>query len=187
MSLYRHSTLTGQELVININLFCCFIVRCNYINFRRNAICLNCDHRRPKALNVSEFSVQPEDGKGKFVGGENVDSPYSLKRQGPYLKEWRFVDADEEVEVHEQLNSEGGASKFMDFPIAGGKSDLSRDVQRMEEWKSKMMERKQKGEGRRGESRDGLQGCGSPTKTETAHCAFAEEDMADWFGASGKL
>ncbi|KAK4754561.1 hypothetical protein SAY87_002665 [Trapa incisa] len=162
---------------------------CNYINFRRNAICLNCDYKRPKAQHASEFSVLSEYGKETHVAGENLDSPYyTFGGQGPCMKEWSFVDADGEAEVREQLNTEDdGASTFMDFPISGGKSDLSRDPQRIEEWKSKIAGMKKRGT-ERPERRDGLKPWGTPTKkTETPKCAYEEDDdMADWFGVSGK-
>lgn len=182
---YQHSILINQEMIIENQPVLLFCDRCNYINFRRNAICLNCDHRRPKALNVSKFSVQPEDGKeGKRAVGANVVSPSSLRRQGQYggLKEWRFVDVDEETEVHEQLKGE--AWRFMDFPIAGGKSDLSRDIRKREDWKLKTVGGKERGVGRQRHSRDGLQACGSPTRTERPQCAYEEDDVADWFGMS---
>ncbi|KAJ1425355.1 Zinc finger, RanBP2-type [Sesbania bispinosa] len=33
---------------------------CNYINFRRNMVCLKCDHRRPRVSNTSNSSHQPQ-------------------------------------------------------------------------------------------------------------------------------
>lgn len=93
----------------------------------------------------------------------------SLKRSGN--RAWNFVD--EEDEIHDKL----------DFPIIGGKSDLSRDPQKREEWKMKMMQRKQKGE--EWEASAGFRplGSGIKTKVEFDH----EESMDEWFDDRRKL
>ncbi|PKI54911.1 hypothetical protein CRG98_024693 [Punica granatum] len=163
---------------------------CNYLNFRRNAICLKCDHRRPKALNVSNISLRPGDGKErKYEAGDGANSPPSLRRQGLHrgANDWRFVDGEEENEGREQLNSVDELSRFIDFPIAGGKSDLSRDPQKREEWKSKMVERKEIGAGGETKSRDVLQACRIPARPERSECVHEEDDMVDWFGIRDKL
>ncbi|XP_007045253.2 PREDICTED: uncharacterized protein LOC18609865 isoform X1 [Theobroma cacao] len=124
---------------------------CNYINFRRNMVCLKCDHKRPKVPIASNRSTEFErdnrdcinhDGSGFHSGGceGNIG-----KSAGQYRKRskgadmWRFVH--EENEDQECLDSRTENSKFIDFPISGGKSTLSHNAEVKEKWKLEMLER----------------------------------------------
>ncbi|KAA8529008.1 hypothetical protein F0562_033504 [Nyssa sinensis] len=101
---------------------------CNYINFRRNMVCLKCDHRRPKAANFADNPVQPQH-EDRQTGNRGVNR-------------WRFVE--DESRDHDGSNLGNGVPGFEDFPIAGGKSELSRNAQKQERWKMEMAERSRK-------------------------------------------
>ncbi|XP_015895383.3 zinc finger protein VAR3, chloroplastic [Ziziphus jujuba] len=163
---------------------------CNYINFRRNMVCLKCDHRRPKTANSSETSGEPllanggnhENNRLRLARGESdVYTQPSLQqhRQSRNRRSdvWRFVE-DEKEECADS-NSGNGASGFVDFPIAGGKSNLSQNADKKERWKLEMLERskgtfKAKNEDEFGSVRI-YRSLEPPDLTD-------DEDMAGWFG-----
>lgn len=124
---------------------------CNYLNFRRNMVCLKCDHKRPRALNATseyEHKHSRDADKWRFVNEQNEDKDYSMT-------------SDEE-------------SKFIDFPIAGGRSNISRNPEMKEKWRLDMSKRSR-----------------TPTtidNDESRHQRKLEllestddEEMADWF------
>lgn len=92
-----------------------YIIRCNYINFRRNAVCLKCDHKRQKASNVTPVSKTAADC------------------QNGVTKTLSFVE-----EEGEQKEEEDG---FMRFPVEGGRSNISKSAEKREQWKLEMAER----------------------------------------------
>ncbi|CAN8235703.1 unnamed protein product [Cochlearia groenlandica] len=96
---------------------------CNYINFRRNAICLKCDHKRQKAYNVTPDS-------NKVVDHRNRGS-----------KTWSFVEEESETRCNEDEEEEEEEDEdgFMRFPVEGGRSNVSRSVEKREQWKLEMM------------------------------------------------
>ncbi|CAK7326800.1 unnamed protein product [Dovyalis caffra] len=125
---------------------------CNYINFRRNMVCLKCDYRRPKAMNSSKISSEIEHYKGdhskqsrsKFLHSGNEATDH--KPVGAYgtnhnrgAETWRFV---EEERADNHLISSNEVVRFVDFPIAGGKSSLSQNAQKRERWKLEMLKRR---------------------------------------------
>ncbi|MCE3051662.1 hypothetical protein HAX54_050468 [Datura stramonium] len=111
---------------------------CNYINFKRNMVCLKCDHRRPKAssgVGSSSRSIK------------SIKQHRIISRTRPYfgelnqetdedVDEWGLVDSDYEDHFSSMpANQVGG---FVDFPVLGGNSELSRDAKKQERWKKKM-------------------------------------------------
>ncbi|OMO60679.1 Zinc finger, RanBP2-type [Corchorus capsularis] len=124
---------------------------CNYINFRRNMICLKCDHKRPKAPDDSKAPAQLEHGNGDYInhnrsrfhsGGcegniDNSAGQYMNRLKG--AGKWRFVH--EQNKDRECLETSTGDSKFIDFPIVGGKTKLPHNTEVKENWKLEMAER----------------------------------------------
>ncbi|KAG8382712.1 hypothetical protein BUALT_Bualt05G0105900 [Buddleja alternifolia] len=135
---------------------------CNYINFKRNMVCLKCDHRRPIASYAADIASQPVNN--------NVKND-SLK----------FVE--NEIEDHSSLSSWNEERGFMDFPIIGGKSDLSRDVQKQELWKMEMSNKNSTGVCAR---EDTGKYNNSNFHKKREYLAFGDDDddddeMAEWF------
>ncbi|XP_030448048.1 uncharacterized protein LOC115670830 [Syzygium oleosum] len=159
---------------------------CNYINFRRNMVCLKCDYRRPKASN-SNGSSQWEHDVGSHHRGhgavEDRNSMCSPRRNSQIrvANRWRFVDEENGVAEKPKLtNSLNNVSGILDFPIAGGLSDLSRDTEKRETWKLKMLER----------SRMATEEKANPDEPRSSRIYRKsespdfedDEEMADWFG-----
>ncbi|PON75294.1 zinc finger protein [Parasponia andersonii] len=165
---------------------------CNYINFRRNMVCLKCDHKRPKAANSSGTSAKNdlenvgyrENSRLRFVEGDHADvnSQKSLRRHkqnrnnGSHM--WRSVG--EENEGYSHPNSRSEASGFADFPITGGKSDLSQNAEKRDRWKSEMLERS-KGTFKAEKDDDKLISASIQRRLELPKSAD-DEEMAEWFG-----
>ncbi|KAJ6324306.1 hypothetical protein OIU76_011582 [Salix suchowensis] len=167
---------------------------CNYINFRRNMVCLKCDHRRPKASNSFKSSTEPEHGTGgnseqsglKFLhsGNEAADHKF-VGVHGTYHKRgadvWRFVE--EEREDNHSISSNEGV-RFVDFPIAGGKSILSQNAQERERWKLEMLGRS-KGAVNVEEGEKEFERANTQRRFKYLE-STDDEDMAEWFGHGGK-
>ncbi|XP_009629921.1 uncharacterized protein [Nicotiana tomentosiformis] len=109
---------------------------CNYINFKRNMVCLKCDHRRPKAST-----------SGASASSQSAIQNRSISRTRPYfgelnqetnegVDEWEFVESDDED--HFSSMSGNQEARFIDFPVLGGNSELSRDAKKQEKWKMQM-------------------------------------------------
>ncbi|KAF7827572.1 zinc finger protein VAR3, chloroplastic [Senna tora] len=163
--------------------------KCNYINFRRNMVCLKCDHRRPKAASVSDSSVQQQiddkdhdkNGKSNFLRnqGNNINDQISFiterknRKQGSSM--WRFVE--DRNENHQCSYSWSDTSQFNNFPISGGKSELSKSSQKIEEWKKDGLRRNKSLETT--ESEDEFWSDDNQSIKETY---FTDEDMEEWFG-----
>jgi hypothetical protein len=153
-------------------------------------VCLKCDYRRPKALNTSDTSAQPpHDNEGynsksgkSFVKvkTENNDHP-SVGQNGSRDRgsnTWRFVqDNSEDYARSSSWNEDSG---FVDFPITGGKSDLSQNAQRRESWKSEMLERSKGTTIPRPEDDEFRSTC-FPRSLEFPE-STDDEEMAEWFG-----
>ncbi|KAJ0094858.1 hypothetical protein Patl1_15513 [Pistacia atlantica] len=159
---------------------------CNYINFRRNMVCLKCDHRRLKSSTAPNTSAQSQYGNGGYHnrGGLkgindknelNYHNQVGQDRQSQNIGAdmWRFVE--EESEDDDQSNS-----RFVDFPIAGGKSELSRNPKIREKLKLEILERK------RGTVSSTRENDDSSATFSQRRSDFIEstddEDMAGWFG-----
>lgn len=145
-------------------------------------VCLKCDHKRPKALNASNTSTTPDQGnKGgcisqgrsaRFGGGIEVE--YENK-QIRGADKWRFVH--EENRDHNYLMSSDDDIKSIDFPIAGGKSYLSRNPEMKEKWKLEMSERSKTPVMTR--ENDESRYPKSQRKLELLEST--DDEMADWF------
>ncbi|KAJ6771826.1 RAN BP2/NZF ZINC FINGER-LIKE SUPERFAMILY PROTEIN [Salix koriyanagi] len=144
---------------------------CNYINFRRNMVCLKCDHRRPKASNSFKSSTEPEHGTGGVHG--------TYHKRGADV--WRFVE--EEREDNHSISSNEGV-RFVDFPIAGGKSILSQNAQERERWKLEMWGRS-KGAVHVEEGEKEFERANTQRRFKYLE-STDDEDMAEWFGHGGK-
>ncbi|WZZ68636.1 hypothetical protein YC2023_080006 [Brassica napus] len=133
---------------------------CYYINFRRNSVCLKCDHKRQKAQNVTPDS--------KSVGDDH----------SRVSKTWSFVEEEEEEE------EEGEEDGVMGFPVEGGRSSVSRSVEKREKWKLEMTQRmrsngheKKKDDDEERESRR----CYDRRKIELLGNCSDDGEMDDWF------
>ncbi|KAF4355443.1 uncharacterized protein LOC115714361 [Cannabis sativa] len=157
---------------------------CNYINFRRNMVCLKCDHRRQKAMNSSERSdlenVRYCNSRSMNVEGDNADNNICRNNSANM---WRFVEEENEECTHPKSKNE--ASGFVDFPIAGGKTDLSQNAEKRERWKSEMLERSKGTFKATEDDGDELRPARLQRRSEFAYSAD-DEEMAEWFGP-GKL
>lgn len=166
---------------------------CNFINFGRNMVCLKCDHKRPKASNSSGASAQPGHEirgfssyhKGsRFVKDEDEtggEPPIRQETQSPNngTARWRFVE-DESKDI-DGSKSWDGISGFVDFPIAGGKSELSQNSSKRSKWKAEMLE-KSRPHSRGGESRS----ASLQRRPEFVECS-SDEEMAEWFGHGKRM
>ncbi|KAF3432121.1 hypothetical protein FNV43_RR26860 [Rhamnella rubrinervis] len=163
---------------------------CNYINFRRNMVCLKCDHRRPKAENSSKGYGEPllehggchENNEFRFLrGNTDVNTQPALQQHGQIGDEsadmWRFVE-DESGECSRSKSLNAG-SGFVDFPIAGGKSDLSQNEEKKERWKLEMLERS-KGTFK-AKNDDEFESASIHRSLESSE-STEDEEMAGWFG-----
>ena len=114
-------------------------------------ICLKCDHKRPRASNDSKTSTQFEHGNGDHInhnksrfnsGGCDGNMDKSAGQDRNLLKganKGRFVN--EENEDQGCIDSWTEKSKFIDFPIVGGKTILSHNTEVQEKWKLEMSQR----------------------------------------------
>lgn len=161
--------------VLHIVLF-----RCDYVNFRKNMLCLKCDWKRPRALSVVETYDEShwEDQnlqyskRTKFVR-EVMDGEQTLNKDADYF----LKNYTEGVGNHELLDDE-------DFPMVGAKNAVMKVCQRREKWKTKISKLK-----------DNIQ-C---TENDNHGRIFAnlncgllpygsndDEEMASWFGYGKK-
>ena len=136
-------------------------------------VCLKCDHRRAKTS-----SPQPKQDKdhhknakltlvGDQVGCSDKSSMVSeRKNRIRDSRTWRFVE--DRIENHKRLNTANDPSQFVDFPIAGCKTDLS-EAQRREAYKSELLDQS--------ETNDDL--------WSADNLSTDDEEISEWFG-SGK-
>ncbi|XP_059447374.1 uncharacterized protein LOC132178831 [Corylus avellana] len=157
---------------------------CNYINFRKNMVCLKCNYRRPKASNTSDTSAQPRHDNGGYHNKSEVtdinDQPSVGQNRKSLYKDsntWRFVEDSDDYARSRSRDEDSG---FVDFPIAGGKSDLSQNAQRRERWKLEMQERS-KGSIRARPEDDEFRSAHVPRTRHFPESAD-DDEMADWFG-----
>ncbi|KAM7487775.1 hypothetical protein LguiB_025259 [Lonicera macranthoides] len=144
---------------------------CNYINFRRNMVCLKCDHRRPKTF-------QPVNDNA----GLHQSRPYFGQKREHGADKWKFVEDGSEKQ--DNSNSWKQVEGFVDFPVAGGKSNLSRNLEKQEKWKTEMAEK----------TRSTAKACENAEEFKSAitrrGLGFLEstddDEMDEWFGKSPK-
>lgn len=145
---------------------------CNYINFRRNMVCLKCDHRRPIASNSADIASQP-------VKNHQTHPQYMEER-------WSRFKGDDSLKFVKSESEDIGSSSwdqapgFKDFPVLGGKSDLSRDVQKHNLWKMDMAARSRtKSHEMEDSNRHNSYG---RRATSEYPASGDDDDMAEWFG-----
>lgn len=142
---------------------------CHYINFRKNTICLRCDHRRPKAPTASNPSPELNDHQD----GPRSDSE-DERRQ---TNSWQFVvDEDNRDEIS---SSRKRVLEFMDFPILGGRSALSRSEEEREKWRARTRERNDYMMNTR--EKDNGSGFAYVGRPEFLECTD-DGEMEEWFG-----
>ncbi|XP_021910054.1 LOW QUALITY PROTEIN: zinc finger protein VAR3, chloroplastic-like [Carica papaya] len=164
---------------------------CNFINFRRNMVCLNCDHRRPKASNASDMSARPQRQSGghrnhnrwgfvdsgiEVISSKSVRQGSKNQKRGSIL--WRFAEEESNDEISSISRNED--SRFLDFPIEGGKSALSQNPKNREKWKLEMLERRQNAAITR-EINDPIQSSHKQRGLKLPE-SMDDKEMADWFG-----
>ncbi|KAH1260663.1 Zinc finger protein VAR3, chloroplastic [Glycine max] len=168
---------------------------CNYVNFRRNMVCLKCDHRRPIMSKASSFSFepQPEDldhyknSKFSFVArqGDRIDETpmvFERKNRNRDSPKWRFVE--DRNENNKCLNKSNDSSEFIDFPIVGGKTHLTK-VQRREAYKTELPNQCRRPSW---QSETENEFCSSDNlSTDDEFCSVNnqstdDEEMDEWFG-----
>ncbi|GAB4828721.1 hypothetical protein Ancab_018389 [Ancistrocladus abbreviatus] len=157
---------------------------CRYINFRKNMVCLRCDHKRPKASKSSNPSAEVEHEKqdnGHQNRVSSTNGEVETNSQSPAKQEhissnmWRFVE-----DGTEDQDQPGAANnyilEFIDFPIQGGRSELSRGKDKIEKWKLEMAERK----------RNAAKGKAQQFHSVTTRSMFLkcvdDDELAEWFG-----
>ena len=147
---------------------------------------MKCDHRRPKASNSSEASAQSGhkiQGFSHFYGNgssfvrdddETSDEPHI--RQEIQTRRWRFLE-DESKDI-DGSNSRDGGSRFVDYPIAGGKSELSQNSDVRLKWKAEMLKRS------RHDATESIYTSASVCRRpEFVECSSSDdEEMGEWFG-----
>lgn len=140
-------------------------------------VCLKCDHRRPIASNTADIASHPVNGSVRHDQTRFWDEQ---ERSSRYKggNSFKFVESENDDQIGS--SSWNQAPGFKDFPVVGGKSDLSWDVQKHDLWKREMAtksrtvihEREDLGRHNsyifRGRREDPASG--------------ADDDMAEWFG-----
>lgn len=155
--------------------------------------CLKCDHRRPKMSNASNTPQQEQEVKNNHKNRKFVEDRRDSSDESPTMserknrnREWRFVE--DGTENHKCLNSSNYPVQILDFPIAGGKSELSEPLRR-EEYKNKAL-KESKMHLWQSESDDEF--CSAHNlSTDDEFCSADnlstdDEEMAEWFGNNKK-
>lgn len=154
-------------------------------------VCLNCDHRRPKASNASDMSARPQRQSGghrnhnrwgfvdsgiEVISSKSVRQGSKNQKRGSIL--WRFAEEESNDEISSISRNED--SRFLDFPIEGGKSALSQNPKNREKWKLEMLERRQNAAITR-EINDPIQSSHKQRGLKLPE-SMDDKEMADWFG-----
>ncbi|KAK4423396.1 hypothetical protein Salat_1922400 [Sesamum alatum] len=143
---------------------------CNYINFRRNMVCLKCDHKRPIASNTAYIASQSMDNN---VKNHQTQPWFVPEKQNMHEGNNSLEFVESGSQGHSGSSSSNQVPGFMDFPVVGGKSDLSRNVQMQESWKMEMAHK----------SRTGINAKVGPSRYKSEFLASGDDDeMAEWFG-----
>lgn len=151
--------------------------------------CLKCDYRRPKTSNTSDPSAEPQHDnesyeksdvsfvKVKTEASDRASVGQNRKIRDTGSRNWSFVEDSADYACSSSWNEDSG---FVDFPIAGGKSDLSQNAQRRERWKLQMVERskstiRSSPKADKSSSVDFLRRLDFPESPD-------DEEIAEWFG-----
>ncbi|KAL6187021.1 hypothetical protein ACLB2K_043137 [Fragaria x ananassa] len=156
---------------------------CNYINFRKNMLCLKCDHKRPKTRvePIHEDGGYHKSNRVSFGDTDVNDRYYSGQGRNGHNRDagrWRFVVEENDDCSHP--NSSDKTCRFLDFPIAGGKTELSQNPQKRDKWKLKMLEMN-KEDATDMASDDELRSSRTERRVLLSD-STDDEEMAEWFG-----
>lgn len=167
--------------------FTSFPCRCNYINFRKNIVCLKCDWNRSKASSSVDVGAESRhDSKRTYL----KDSGHTFVRCSSETSSLQKCSSDEEgtsfwsCEVDDETDKDGNNNnswnRFADtFPILGGKSVISEDPRERERWKGEMS--KSRGIPLKGLEEDvDEMDHNSPADTKLEESSD-EDDVAGWF------
>ncbi|RWV86058.1 hypothetical protein GW17_00052091 [Ensete ventricosum] len=169
------------------------ITGCNYINFRKNSVCLRCAWKRPKAINNGDFVRSEHDSQidnrshsFSFVRDSDIDEK-KLMTQKEDSDFWRSSEDECSDYGDDRSNLWKG---FNDFPIIGGRTAISQDATARRRWKEKMSKRCLDPSGECVEESDHDVASATPSSDmdldmDLDNCS-SEDDTAEWFG-SGKL
>ncbi|RRT69865.1 hypothetical protein B296_00018790 [Ensete ventricosum] len=169
------------------------ITGCNYINFRKNSVCLRCAWKRPKAINNGDFVRSEHDSQidnrshsFSFVRDSDIDAK-KLMTQKEDSDFWRSSEDECSDYGDDRSNLWKG---FNDFPIIGGRTAISQDATARRRWKEKMSKRCLDPSGECVEESDHDVASVTPSSDmdldmDVDNCS-SEDDTAEWFG-SGKL
>lgn len=141
---------------------------------------MKCDHRRPKALNSQNVPSRPLVDNGNYSfskpgssfgeAGGNASGRDARRKDVASL--WRFAENEGEEEDHAGL----GDSRFLDFPIAQGKTDS------LERWKQEMSERRRSIEDATEKEDDLiLRSDNIERRFEFVESTDDDEDIVEWF------
>lgn len=166
-----------------------FLYRCNYINFRKNSVCLRCDWKRPKAINNGDFArsehssqVDSKSYSFSFVRDSDIDAK-KVVTQKEDSDFWRSSEDDCSDYGENRFNSWKG---FNNFPIIGGRTAVSQDATVRLRWKEKMSRRHRDPSGECVEVSDHDVASAVPSSDMDLDNCSSEDDTVEWFG-SGKL
>ncbi|KAI3453166.1 hypothetical protein Pfo_009829 [Paulownia fortunei] len=154
---------------------------CNYINFRRNMVCLKCDHRRPIASNSGYIASKPVNNN---VENHEMQPWFVPEKQSSYGGDDSLKFVETESQDHISSSSWNQVQGFMDFPVSGGKSDLSRNVQKQELWKMEMADKSRTADHSREDT--GRYNASIFQGTSGYLASGDDDDMAEWFEGGKK-
>ncbi|KAG6399056.1 hypothetical protein SASPL_140530 [Salvia splendens] len=113
--------------------------KCYFLNFARNTRCLQCKENPPKRqLNPGEWECDSRPIASQTVNKNNQTQVWHEHERSSRYKgddSFKFVESENEDQIGSSSYQSPG---FKDFPVAGGKSDLSREVQKHDSWKREM-------------------------------------------------
>lgn len=90
-------------------------------------MCLKCDYRRPKASSGSGSPYRSTKQSRIISRTRPYFGEVNQETDEEYVDEWELVDTDNE-EDHFSSMSGNQVAGFVDFPVLGGKSELSRNA-----------------------------------------------------------
>ncbi|KAM7270037.1 hypothetical protein ACFE04_029251 [Oxalis oulophora] len=148
---------------------------CNYLNFRRNMVCLKCDHKRPKSYKAFARSVEPKYGSHPYAANLSSASDRKFQGQRNRTNDFQSFVEGESCEDNNGSDSLDDDVGFDDFPIKGGKTKLSQDVEKKEKWKAEMSKR-----GIRGTQDDQESSSATNERRKQLLQTASDEDKTNW-------
>lgn len=180
----KHLATMAHHLFIVIP-FC----RCNYINFRKNYYCLKCGWKRPKAACIGENAAESHTNNKEQFSKPSETTSLRFQHKKSHLKEGRSdfqsfskynFCKDNGVDEDDDMHEVGNTTEFHEFPIAGGKSEISKDPLMRKRWKEEMRN-KRVVERLSFQKNDHEISSSSTLKTIRSNESGDEDDIAGWF------